>query len=931
MKRSRLFTVLDALWLIALCAYAFSAVMDAPYHGDETTYIFAANDFDIALRGDWDALRVDGIGNIGSYERLMNGMVYPYTFGAFRYVLNIQDIAMPGHNWTWGVVWDQALASGSVVGDSLLIPARMLSTGYVAAAAIIMFGIGWRFGGRPTAYIASALLALNPILLLQGRRALPEGALMFIGLLTIWIASGIAARRERGQRAGWGRWLALMLASALAICVKQTGLLFVAAAFAWIVVPELIRRRRIPFTVIGASFVTGVGALAIAFALSPGLWNDPPQRLRELFNERVSLVNVQVSLDPNAPMSLETRALSILRQPFLTPLQHYESYGFAESPAFMAWTRRYDASPLTGLRLDQPSLISGLLGATLTAFAVVGTILVFRPRYNGGAPSSAAIGLFIWLTLAVGALMVNPLPWQRYYLPLLPIVVISASVTLAAVIRDLRGKTPVPLPQSIPSPSRTANPATGIALPAGWDIARLTTPTTVRAFDWLWILGLCAVILSGVYSVPFHGSETEQLVLGRDFYTAIIEGRIGDLGDENLWANRDTYQRGVDNSLPPFLLGAVMWVGGYRADDLSVNGTYLYDLDYDTNVGMGIVPSPVSLATMRVASVLLLCLSVVMLFQIGRLTSGRILAYLMSGIYALSPAMLMHGRRAAAEAAIFAFGLAAIYAALWIARRHERGLGAPILAWIALILTAACAAASGEGGYPYALLAFGIVGIGLLLTLTRRAFWRGLSWIAGCLAAAGIAAAGFYAFTPGLWSAQPALRWQQIQGERGRLQNLYIAMTPTAPLSTWQRIDHILTQPFMRPLQYVESGGFLTSERYQNEIAAYEATLGYGVRWGIAGGGVLLAFALLGLLINLTPRGRGHGSLITALAWYAWIAVALGIALANPVPWQRDYLVLLPPFAAFAALGLTRLIVAMLTTNAPAAARISTRIESAAD
>ena len=44
------------------------------------------------------------------------------------------------------------------------------------------------------------------------------------------------------------------------------------------------------------------------------------------------------------------------------------------------------------------------------------------------------LGLLFWLGITILSLLVNPLPWQRYYLPLIPIVTLLAGFALAAIL-----------------------------------------------------------------------------------------------------------------------------------------------------------------------------------------------------------------------------------------------------------------------------------------------------------------------------------------------------------------------------------------------------------------------------------------------------------------------------------------------------------------
>jgi hypothetical protein len=44
-------------------------------------------------------------------------------------------------------------------------------------------------------------------------------------------------------------------------------------------------------------------------------------------------------------------------------------------------------------------------------------------------------GIIPWLLLTLGSLFANPLPWQRYYLPWLPVATILAGIGIVALVR----------------------------------------------------------------------------------------------------------------------------------------------------------------------------------------------------------------------------------------------------------------------------------------------------------------------------------------------------------------------------------------------------------------------------------------------------------------------------------------------------------------
>ena len=146
------------------------------------------------------------------------------------------------------------------------------------------------------------------------------------------------------------------------------------------------------------------------------MWNDPPARLSDLLIERAALLESQV-IAAGGATTLSDRLAGILTQPFLQPVEIYEAGFWANSSAFVEEVRAYTESVWAGLG-------GALVGAVLSAIALVGTgLLLFRLRRG----DSAAWGLLFWLLVTLATLLVNPLPWQRYYLPLLPIVVLLAA------------------------------------------------------------------------------------------------------------------------------------------------------------------------------------------------------------------------------------------------------------------------------------------------------------------------------------------------------------------------------------------------------------------------------------------------------------------------------------------------------------------------
>jgi hypothetical protein len=95
---------------------------------------------------------------------------------------------------------------------------------------------------------------------------------------------------------------------------------------------------------------------------------------------------------------------------------HYEVASWASAATITQEITRYMASPLSGLQLGL------LLGGILTVMVVVGLVSLI---WQGG---TYRLGLLVWLLLTLALLLVNPLPWQRYYLPLIPLTTLLAGL-----------------------------------------------------------------------------------------------------------------------------------------------------------------------------------------------------------------------------------------------------------------------------------------------------------------------------------------------------------------------------------------------------------------------------------------------------------------------------------------------------------------------
>jgi 4-amino-4-deoxy-L-arabinose transferase-like glycosyltransferase len=435
---TRAFTV-DALYLIALAAFVALGTPFASYHGDETNHIHNARDY-ITLFIDHqpEKLLVNSMWDShDAYYRLLDSSVSRYSIGFVWHLTGMPESALPPLSYVWGASYDENFFLGLVPAGRALILFRAPSTLFFALSIVIVFALGRQFGGRGAAYFASGVYALNPALLLNGRRAMQEGPLLFFGLLTILIASEIALRREAGKANGVWRWGVLIAAGALTLASKNSGFLFTASAYLWILLPEVARRRaRRTLTTALRLMIAGVLTLALFVVLHPGLWSDPLARFTDIVMIRAGEMRTQVAGDPEAPTSTARRIADLLTQPFMQPLQHYE-----RTPRYSEEQERqiavYNSLLLAGLRFGS------IGGGVLTTLWLIGFMVNLIPNARPNRSWTLAIGLYAWLAVNVVVLMLTPLPWQRYYLPLTPVTTLFATIGVLSLF-SVRAAQPQP-------------------------------------------------------------------------------------------------------------------------------------------------------------------------------------------------------------------------------------------------------------------------------------------------------------------------------------------------------------------------------------------------------------------------------------------------------------------------------------------------------
>jgi 4-amino-4-deoxy-L-arabinose transferase-like glycosyltransferase len=421
---ARRWRIVDAVYVAALMLYVLAGVALVPFHGDEPMQIYFSGDYEVAvLQGNPSALTTRPPYDIDSDPqlRILNGSVLRYLVGLSRQIAGIGPEQLPPRpGWDWGLSYDRNVETGHRPSDALLMAGRWPSAILLALCAPLAFALGWIVGKRPGAYLVAGLILLNPIILLNGRRAMQEGALLFFGLAVIVTAAWIARKRATRQRVSPWLWALLALTGGLALASKHSTLPFIAGALGWVLVGELTHFRLRPFLkTAGAIVLSGVLMVGLFFALSPALWDNPAARFSDLLQVRATLLDIQVS---GAPTTMEFRVGALLAMPYLAPPQYFEVPQYGTWEPIPTEIARYQASGLAGIPFD------GVLGGIVMGLMLVGMGVALWPKVRPFTDWATAAGLFVWWGITALSLLVNPLNWQRYYLSLIPPTALFAAV-----------------------------------------------------------------------------------------------------------------------------------------------------------------------------------------------------------------------------------------------------------------------------------------------------------------------------------------------------------------------------------------------------------------------------------------------------------------------------------------------------------------------
>jgi len=410
----------------ALTVFALAGLPGVPFHPDESTQLFMSGDIESLFHAPFSLAWSQASANDPrAHLHLVDAPLTRYLLGIGRSVIGLPALPVA---WDWSKSWQANQSAGALPGPKLLLAGRLTLTLLLPLSLLLIYAIGQQMQSQLTGGLAVLLLGTNALLLLHDRRAMAEAALTFGVLFAIWSFL-------RGDRQPWLAGLGL----ALAFNAKQSGLALLPVGLLAVVYPSLPGRKakRPAWLQAAWAWAQYLGVfLLVTLALNPFLWRQPLRAAQTAWTERQELQARQAAdqarLAPEvALLTPASRAAALLANLYMAPLRFAETANYHAETA--AAEQVYLSSPGQNLLRG---LAAGVVLFGLTLFGLLQALLRL-PRVVSQQRRAVVLMLLASLCLGAGLLVLIPLPWQRYVIPLVPFVCLWVAYALGNLVSVL--------------------------------------------------------------------------------------------------------------------------------------------------------------------------------------------------------------------------------------------------------------------------------------------------------------------------------------------------------------------------------------------------------------------------------------------------------------------------------------------------------------
>jgi len=389
----------------------WAGTSSVPFHPDESTYLFTSGDIELFWHDPTAVFWTpEKNGDLRQFYRMIVAPMINHLIALSRWIVGEAPLAV---DWDWGLTWAENARLGALPSARLLLTGRMASAALYPFSILLIYLATRKFSNEFTAWVAALLLASNALVLLHTRRAMSEGPLLFAVALCLWSLG----RFER--RAFWNA-----IPNALAYCAKHSLAALAPAALLALVWPARATahsRRILAFQIA----LYGVLVLLTLAAFNPYLWARPVQAYAATLQARRDLLAGQAGDRPSQQLnSVSYKLASMVYNLYFAPLMFAETGNYVEETR--AAEQTYQANPFHSLLRSQTAgiilMVLNLFGFCLAALSAA--------RDQSAPRRDLLLLLTANVSMAAALWLLDPLPWQRHYLPLVPFICIWVAYAL---------------------------------------------------------------------------------------------------------------------------------------------------------------------------------------------------------------------------------------------------------------------------------------------------------------------------------------------------------------------------------------------------------------------------------------------------------------------------------------------------------------------
>lgn len=394
---------------ILFTIFLLSGIPHIPFHPDEASLLYQSRDFELFFS---DPLSLpyqqSREGEAVQTYRVLNPSLPKYILAMGRLVAGYGSESV-SVDWNWSFSWEENAELGALPNSELLNASRTASTLLIILSLPILYLCGKRLKNSTLGFFAALLLITHALVLVHGRRAMAEGTLVFGVILAFF---GILEGDKRPWLAGIG--------SAVAACTKMSaGVLVPVGLLAVLWLPSNLKQQKRKIARNVFSFF--IAFVLVYLLLTPLLWSNPIQAIQAQWQERTQFLQRMVdefeTLAPNQILDHPMERVGVMiSHLFISDPQFAEVGNYLSNTAIAE--EHYSS-------FFYHSLFRGLIGGGLMlTMTLVGVVLfgieVRRKGWHTERPMILLLIASVIQTLAL--LWANPLPFQRYYIPLVPFV-----------------------------------------------------------------------------------------------------------------------------------------------------------------------------------------------------------------------------------------------------------------------------------------------------------------------------------------------------------------------------------------------------------------------------------------------------------------------------------------------------------------------------